>query len=148
VVATNPRLTRGGVNFSTSLSTTLHLYNANSESPVKSANLINIPIPISDSSGTIVFDLLGVTREVRIRGRFAVSGSLTIEKFTQDLNSLVDGNQGDTGGGQVGYIFNPVSISGTFTVYVNDVNWEFRAGEPNTLDYSLTLFEADGSTSG
>jgi len=144
----NPTLVRGSGNFTTSSSTTLTLFNTQTEGFSKSANLINIPLPLSNSSGVIVFDLLGVTREVRVKGTVTISDSDPIGQFTNDLDSLLTGNQGNTGSSKVGYTFNPTSISGSFTVYVNDVTWDFTAGDPNTIEYSLTLFEADGSNSG
>ncbi len=148
----DPKLERGGTNFDSSSSTTLTLFNTQTESVRKSANLINLPLPVTDSSGALVFDLLGTTREIAVRGKHTTSDA-TVGNFTGDLNSLIDGNQGNTGSAQIGYKYTPVSISGaaadnTIRVYVNDVNWDFRAGEPNTVEYNLILFEVDPSNSG
>ena len=142
----DPTLTKGSGTFFTSSTAILTLYNTQTEGVTKSANLINLPMPTGDSDEIIVFDLLGVTRELKVRGRFTTSDG-TINNFAKDLNSLVAGKQGDTGGGQVGYDYTPQSTGVKITVYVNTVSWDFVAGEPNSLDYNISLIEA-GSNSG
>ena|SRR3990167_3548712 len=142
----DPTIIKGSGTFLTSGGTTLTFYNTQTEAFRKSANLINLPIPASNSSGALIFDLLGVTREITLNGKFTTSDNSSVKNFTSDLNSLVTGKQGNTGGGQKGYQFVPISISGVsgtyMSVFVNDVNWTFTAGEPNTLDWSVSLMEA------
>lgn len=146
----DPTIVKGGTpNFVTSSSTTLTFYNTQSESFRKSANLITFNLPASDSDNAIAFDLLGTTRQVTIRGTFVVSGgNLSINNFTSDLNSLIKGNQGNTGGSQTGYNYSASSISETMRVYVNDVNWDFKAGEPSSLEYTVVLVQISGAASG
>ncbi len=144
----DPTLTRGATNFNTSGSTTLTLYNGQTENMTKSANLINLPLPASDSSGQVVFDLLGVTREFRVTGIFTTTDNVDGWKFVRDLASLIDGAQGDTGSSQVGYTYrsriwndgNSVQTD-DIKVYVNDVTMDWKAGEATTVEYSITLFE-------
>lgn len=134
----DPTLARGGTNFATSASTTLTLYNTQSEDFKKSANLITMALPKSETS--ISFDMLGVSFDITVSGTFVeTTAPVTVANFISDLNSLIQGNQANTGGAQVGYTFTPVSYGSTITVYVNDVSWTYNAGEPTKLTYSLTL---------
>ena len=144
---TDPTLTGGTADasnpvFATSGTRILTLYNATNEGFSKSANFININVPTGNSDETIIFDLLGVTRNIKIRGT-VTSADATVKDFTLDLNNLITGTQGETGADeQVGYLYAPQGItSGNIRVYVNDVSWDYVAGEPNTITYSLTLFE-------
>lgn len=141
---TNPTLAKGGGTFASSGSATLTLYHVQTESARKSANLIPLPLPTTDSSSTTAFDLLGVTREINIRGRFTSSDG-TLTDYVTDLQSLVAGAQGNTGGGQVGYIYTGVSISGTPRVYVNDVSVDYNAGA-EIIDYTLRLLEVSSNS--
>jgi len=160
----DPTLSRGATNFETSGSLVLTLYNTFTESIKKSANLIPFNMPTKDSDETIAFDMLGVTRDITIRGKFTTDDNADIWKFADDLDSLIDGNQGDTGAAKVGYTYTPVSLnfgsSGatdrndtegystkTLNVYVNDASYDFVQGEPSTLSFSLSLIEQSATYS-
>jgi len=142
--------------FKTSGSRTLTLFNIENENFAKSANFININLPLGDSEDTIIFNLLGTTRNIRLRG-VVTSSDATVGDFVFDLNNLITGQQGDTGADdQVGYIYTPQSISGAtggtgtvapeIRVFVNDVSWDFDAGNPGSIKYSITLFEASNKS--
>lgn len=153
----DPTLTRtGGSNFLTGTpNTTLTLYNAQIETMRKDANLIGFPIPGGDDTAQVVFDLLGVTREFIIRGTFTTTDDADAYKFHRDLASLVDGGQGDTGGGESGYVFRSrlwndgASVqTDDIQVYVKSVESNWKAGESNDVEYSLTLMTVNESGSG
>jgi len=140
----NPTLTKGSGTFSTSGTAILTLYNTQTENVRKSANIIPYPLPGTDSSSAIAFDLLGVTREINIRGKFASTDG-TLTTFITDLLSLIAGTQGNTGGGQVGYVYTGVGILGTPRVYVNDVTIDYHAGA-EILEYTIRLLEVSTSS--
>ena len=143
----NPTLTKGSGTFNSSGSAVLTLYHA-SESGSKSANLINIAVPTQDSGSTIAFDILGVTREFTLTGMCTVSDVATLSNFVLDLNGLIQGQQGNTGSSQIGYVYACQSTGTNVRVYVNDASWEYRAGEPNSISYTLTLYEVSSTNSG
>ena len=147
----NVTLVRGATNFATSASTTLTFYNTQRESPRQSANLIPIPIPGSGSTSLIAFDLLGTTFDGKIRGIFVeTTAPLTVKNFTSDLMSLNSGAQGNTGAAQVGYLLTLQSVNGDisnqFRVYINDVSWDYVAGEPMTIEYEVSFLRVDSSS--
>jgi hypothetical protein len=121
--------------------------------------LIELPMPLNDSDKKIMFDLMGTAREITLEGTVTVDdvGSGNLYKYARDIvglgvNSLIFGNQG-LNGGQAGYIYIPESLnrgsSGiTIRVYVNDAQIKSDAGNPNALDYSVTLVECNGTDSG
>jgi len=145
----DPTLTRGATNFLTSGTLVLTLFNAQTETMNKSANLINLPLPANDSGSQVIFDILGVTREFRIVGKFTTTDNTNGYKFVRDMASLVDGGQGNTGSNQVGYtyrsrIWNDGASVQTddITVYVNDVSMDWVAGVSTQVKYTITMFEA------
>lgn len=170
----DPTLATTSGTFITSGTSILTLYNTDTESIKKSANLIPFNMPTKDSDETIAFDLLGVTRDITVRGKFTVEDNADIWKFAEDLDNLINGNQGSVGG-QVGYTYTSVSLnfgsSGsadrinttgtnpytgntyasdgtkTFRVYVNDGNFDFIKGDPNMLSWSLSLIQVNPATS-
>lgn len=160
-------LARGATNFLSSSSTTLTLYNVQSEVIKKSNSLIRMPFPFADSKDSIMADLLGASRDFIVEGRFTTQDVSDVYRFVRDLASiktvnaatLINGDQSDTGGSQVGYVYTPVvnnisstgSLTGTLqetlTVYVNDVSVTFEPGSPNDVRYSLTLYEGSKTNS-
>jgi len=130
----------------------------------------NTPVSTNaDSNSAIMADLLGNSRDFHLEGRFTTQDISHAYKFVRDLASigatdpqtLIYG-QGDTQvtpnplSPKVGYTYTPVALNlsstglitgtaqSTTTVYVNDVNVTLTAGEPNTVNYSLTLYEGSG----
>ena len=141
------KLVKGtGSNFASTGTTTLNLPFVRDLQSRKSANLINIPLPGSDSTERIAFDLLGVTREISFSGEYVSGATSSIENFTTDLDNLVFGGQGNTSGGQVGYICTIPQKASTFRVFVNDANWTMRQADPETVEYSVTLYEVSSSS--
>lgn len=142
---TNPTLSRLSGSFSSSASTTLTLYNGD-ESSRKDAGIINIPIPLTDASNSIAFDLLGVTRTITIKGTFVAGASpLTLANFCADLDSLIQGNQGNTGSNQSGYTYSSPTLGSSLRVYVQDSNWNIEPGNTQEIGYSITLLQTTSS---
>ena len=162
-------ITRGSGNFLSSGSSVLTLPNITTESIKKSAQLIRVPFPMADSYNSIMADLLGCSRDITVSGSAYVddiSGG-DIYKFARDLASiktknpqtLITGDQSDTGGSQVGFVYNSVvlnmsstgqltgTLAETMTVYVNDSQLTFNGGDVNTVTFSLTMYEGSKTNS-
>ena len=166
MVDTNATLTRGATNFLSSSSTTLTLYNC-TEVIKKSNSLIRAPFPMTDSNDSIMADLLGASRDIIIDGKVAAEDVTDIYRYVRDLvsikdnsaSTLINGDQSDTGGGQIGYVYTPVAsnmsatgtltgtLQETVTVYVNDVTVTYEPGNPNLITYSMTLYEGSKTNS-
>lgn len=130
----DPTLQRAGATFLSSGSNTITFTNTQTETFTKSSNLLVFAMPGSDASGALIFDLLGVSNEITIAGVYTSSDG-TVSDFTSDLDTLNNGAQaGDT--------YTPSSINRAVAVYVNDATWDWVAGEPNTITYRITLYEA------
>ena len=105
-----------------------------SESQNKDSSLFNQPLPGSDSDTSILLDLFGVTRTIRIDG--IKSGSAAVlNTFITDIEALI-------AGGQSGVTF--VSSLSTFAnkkVFVNFFNCNYLKVDPNKISYSLQMTE-------
>jgi len=60
----------------------------------KNANIIPIPTPTQDSDQTIVFDMLGVTKIIGVRGFFTGVDIATVKAKSDQLEALANGFQG------------------------------------------------------
>jgi len=165
----NPTLTRGSGNFLSSGTTVLTLYNVQTEAIDKSSGLMRVPLPVlpnADSNNAIMADLLGNSRDIQIEGRFTTQDVADAYKFVRDIVSIGGINaqtliygQGNTGGGKVGYTYTPVvnnfsstgqltgTLQETMTVYVSKAHVTFTAGEPNTVNYTIVLYEGSSTYS-
>ena len=161
----NAWLQRGSGSFLSSGGTQLVLYNIKSEVIKKSNNLIRVPFPMADSNNAIMADLLGASRDIVIEGHASTGDNVDLYKFARDLASikeknaqtLITGDQSNTGGGFTGYNYFPVSLNMSSTglvadqelirVYVNDVSVTYEGGDANKVKYSLTLYEGSSTNS-
>jgi len=119
--ATNPTIVAGSSKtFRSSNSNTLTLYNVVSEEIRKSSGVIEMPMPLSDSDEKFVFDLMGASREISIKGTVTaedVGGRANLWKYAHDLVGLADGNggtlvDGDQGNATTGrYIYTIETLS-------------------------------------
>ena len=159
MTVTNPTLAGNGTKtFASSTSATLTLYGVQSEVIRKSANMIDMPLPMTDSNGKLLFDLMGTSREITIEGKVTNYDVANLYNYAQDLaglgtNSLIFGSQG-TNTSTAGYVYTSyilnIGNSGatvTVQVYVNDVQITSEAGNTNSFNYTITLMECSGTGS-
>ena len=113
------------------------LYGVDKESTTKDAQLFSMPLPRSDSSSSIAFDLMGTVRTVRITGKWVVGiegNAYTAITYAQALYALVAGTQ------------NPISYSSdiytpAINVIIQSVSASYDAGNPNCLMYDVAIME-------
>ena len=104
------------------------------ESQVKDSGLFTQPLVINDSANTILLDLFGVTRTISIDG--IKTGSVAV------LNTFITDIEGIENGTQTSSTF--VSSLSTFankTVFIKSFRWNYLAGNPGKITYSLELIE-------
>ena len=160
---TNPTLQCGAsLQFFSSASTTLTLYGC-TETVTKDANLIDFPMPLSDSDQKIMMDFMGASRSIQIDGVVTgsdIGGAANLYKYARDITglkgvvyaSLISGNQGSNGG-QAGYTYSSyvlnlgTSSPSTMSVYVMSANVKAEPGNTNSFSYSINLMECSGTTS-
>ena len=110
------------------------LGNIQNETQTKDSNLINFPLPASDSSAAILLDLLGTTRTINIDGIKSGSAA-TLNTFITTIEALIAGTQ--TG---VTYV-SSLSTFSSKKVFVNSFTWSYVKGDPSKISYSLQLTE-------
>jgi len=140
----------GGKNFLSSGNYVLQLYGVQSEEIKKTAGVIEMPMPMSDSTDKLVFDLMGTGREITIEG-LASNSEVDLQNYAKDLigagnDTLITGEQGNPANGTYTYSSESLNRSNTGTevtinVVITDVSAKIEAGHPNQLSYSITMVE-------
>jgi len=141
-------ITAAAGSFESSGSSTLTLYNVQTEDIKKTSGIIEFPMPTLDSNGKIVMDLMGASREISVEEIVTVGNVPEIYKYARDLiglqgtagtyNTLVSGDQGSAYGQ---FTYSSYTISDTISVVVTDANISASEGDPNSRKYSITMIE-------
>lgn len=114
------------------------LYNASSEDDSKDAQTINYSLPGTDSSQSQSWDIMGSNRTINIRGKFVVGdGGYTIAQYKALLLGLMNGRQNPKS-----YISESNGYS-PLTVMIQTMTFNSNAGNPNMMDYSLSLVQCN-----
>lgn len=149
--------------FSESGSNKLYFYGVQSEVISKTSGLIDLPMPVSDSNSKIVMDLMGASRTIQLNGIVTTADVSNLYNYVNDLVGIkgyptsgkyvsLFGEQGSNGG-QAGWKYYPESLNRGratdifITVYVTDVSVTSDAGNPNSINYSISLMECNASSS-
>ena len=115
----------------------------------KESQLEIIPYPSQDSSYAIIFDILGVLRNITINGNN--QGTVAqLKKFILDIEARVNGQQyNNTTPGRTTVL--TLSMGGaasdidiTYNVVIKTFSWNFVAGSATQIEWTLELIE--GST--
>jgi hypothetical protein len=131
----NPTITKDGVTF------TFQDGNCDRVTIQKQGTLDENPIPASDSDGTFVIDINGVTKTITLAGflteaatsRTSTGSVLTIEDQITWLLTLVDG-------AQMGYTFNSTYQTNK-TVYCRRASFDENAGQAALVPFTLEFVE-------
>lgn len=109
------------------------------ESQARDSSLFQRPLPGSDSDAAILLAIFGTLRTLTINGIF--SGTLA------EQNTFITNMEGIQAGNQTGSTFvSSQTSTANKTVFIQSFNWNFVAGNPNRVIYSLTLIEGAAVT--
>jgi len=153
MTVTNPTIaSTNGNNFLSSSSKTLTLYNTTLENISKTAGVIDMPMPTSDSDDKIVMDLMGASRTISIEGTASIEdvGAGNLYKYARDITgiasdgsgTLIDGEQGTTVYTYTPEVLNRGGSDTTINVCITEASVKADKGNPNELSYSITMIEA------
>jgi len=113
----------------------------------KESQLEIIPYPSEDSDHAIVFDILGVLRNIIING--VNQGTVVqLKKFILDIEARVAGKQYDNTTPNQTTILNLAmggaasDIDVAYNVVIKNFNWSFNAGTPLQIEYIIEMIEA------
>jgi hypothetical protein len=113
------------------------LYQVNYESISKIASLLVLPMPISDSDDTQVYDFGGATRTITITG--VIVGTANHTQFKSDfIDDILDGDQS----APVDYVSDTMG-GVTYKVKIDNIDTSYRSGVPESLEYTIKMIEAD-----
>lgn len=103
------------------------------ETQAKNSNLFINPLPLSDSSQSILLDVFGTQRDITITGEI-VGNTSTLTGFISNIEAIQNGKQEG-----VAYVGDLVTSSKN--VFINTFDWDYNGGEPTRLTYTLGLIE-------
>jgi hypothetical protein len=105
-----------------------------SERQTKNAQLFQMPLPLSDSDETVLYDYFGMQRTIEISGIFTGTNAEHVS-FINSIEAIMNGQQsGST------FVSSKTSISNT-TVYLNYFEWSVNAADVSKINYSLSMIE-------
>lgn len=113
----------------------------------KDSQLEMIPYPSKDSNYAIIFDILGVLRNIYITGNNQGT-STQLKKFILDIEARINGQQyfNTTPAKttvltlEMGGVASDIDIS--YNIVIKNFYWNFNAGEPSKIDYILEMIES------
>lgn len=107
-----------------------------SEESAKDAGLFFSPIPGSDSSSALQLDIFGATRTITIKGTWSPEFTDYANRaaFIADLDALINGAQSSK-------TYHSDTSNQDYTVLVSNAQWTASEGDPNSIEYTITLQE-------
>lgn len=109
------------------------LGDVSSESSVKSSNLFNFPMPLSDSDAALLMDLFGASRTITVEG--VKTGVVA------DLRTFVEAVETIQNGEQSGSTFVSSWTNSNKTVLIQDFTHTKIKANESEVGYTLTLVE-------
>jgi len=141
-------ITAASGTFESSLSSVLTLYTVQAEDVNKSSGLFEFPMPMLDSNGKIIMDLMGASREITVEGIVTTDDVGEIYKYARDIvglqgtagvyNTLISGVQGGAYGQ---FTYASYLLSNNISVVVSESSCSAAQGDPNSRRYSITMIE-------
>lgn len=106
----------------------------------KSADIDQIAIPGSDSSGATTWDYGGVIRNITVSGSFTGTSYSAVRTSVQAINNIINGNQTSSVSFTSDELGDGIGGNGSIQVKIVsfDVNWEIPS---NRAIYTLELIE-------
>ena len=104
-----------------------------SESSTKSSNLLNFPLPYSDSSASLIMDLMGTSRIISITG-VKTGTTAQLRTFITDIEGLQHGNQAS-----LTFVSSWTNVNKN--VLIQDFSHTKDKGDESKVNYTLTLLE-------
>jgi hypothetical protein len=104
------------------------------EEQTKDAQLFQMALPRNDSNNTIVLDLFGVNKTIRINGVYT-GNQAALQSFVADLHALAAGTQ--TTKSYVSDI-----VPGPTKVMVQSTNFKYEEGAPTIIRWEIIMIEA------
>lgn len=105
-----------------------------SESSTKESNLFIQPLPYSDSTDSILMDLMGTSRTITITGQKISSTKADLTGFIQTIEGIQNGRQ--SSGTYVGDF-----DTSSKNVLIQSFSWTWNEADPQRIKYDLSLVE-------
>ncbi len=111
----------------------------------KESQLEIIPYPSQDSNFTIVYDIMGVVRNITVQGNNQGDVS-KLNAFILAIESQIDGQQYSNTSPKHSILFTTeMGGASTYNVELKTFDWSYNAGIPGQIEWTLVLIEATTS---
>ena len=104
-----------------------------SERHSKSAQLFQMPLPGSNSSDALLLDIMGVMR--------TISTESVLKDTVANIKTFITTMENTIAGTQTGIVFTSSIRTGTLNVLIDNFEWNYSAGEPTILRFTLNMIE-------
>ena len=109
------------------------------------------PLPLSDPSQLLCFDMMGVRRVILLKGmKTDTSQANLMDNFVNKIQALLNGNQSaikyhsdildEAASGAAGF---PNYTDGDVWVKIKSFDWDYDSDQPLRIIYTLELIECD-----
>ena len=105
----------------------------------KTSSLTVMPLYLSDSDGTNVFDFGGVVKTITLNGFYIDTSIANLKTWTDSIEALQQGHQDIDAGAPYDFVDD---LRGTLKVKVMDFNSAFAEGDPTRVIWTMTLVES------
>tara|TARA_R100001244_G_C5171093_1_gene131658 strand:- start:3654 stop:4067 length:414 start_codon:yes stop_codon:yes gene_type:complete len=113
-----------------------------SERMVKNAEVETLPLPMSDSNQTILFDNEGVIRTISLTGRFTADTQAELmNDFIERVEKIVNGTQTLYKTTYHSDLYAQGAGAGNFTVVLQSFSWTYTTQSKNIVDYDIIMVE-------
>ena len=114
-----------------------------SERMIKNAEVETLPLPLSDSSSTILFDNEGVIRTITLTGQFTANSQADLmNNFILLVEGIVNGAQTLTKTTYHSDLYDAgTGKDGNFTCILQSFSWAYSTQSKNIVDYDIVMVE-------
>ncbi len=105
----------------------------------KESNLAIMPLYLSDSDATDVFDYGGVVKTITLSGSYVASSTALLKTWIDSVESLQNGHQDTDSGYPLIFVDD---LRGTIKVKVLSFNSPWTEAEPTKINWTLKLVQS------
>jgi len=105
----------------------------------KESNLAVMPLYLSDSDATDVFDYGGVVKTITLSGSYIAENTATLKTWIESIEALQNGHQDNDSGYPLTFVDD---LRGTLKVKILDFSSTAAEAEPTRITWSLKIVQS------
>ncbi len=105
----------------------------------KEATLVTMPLYLSDSDLTDVFDFGGTVKTINLTGSYVASSTASLKVWIDAVESLIQGHQDVDAGAPYSFVDD---LRGTINVKILEISTTWSEGDPTRINWTLKLVQS------